>query len=135
MRWIMRFVITWAIILPLGYFFGLPYVAEHLQAQTRSETLTQCAKQLTDQGLMGVANAAITPEQGDQYCHCLADPLAFTRADIMELVKQRLAGGETKPPARLEAQVKAQVEACNPQLQQAIMQKYGTAAPQPIAIE
>lgn len=135
MRWIMRILITWAALLTLGYFIGLPYAAQYLTGKTKAETLAQCAQQLRDKGLMGSATAAITEAQGDQYCHCLADPLALTQADILALVKQRLAGGEQKPPARLETQLKTQVDACNPQLQQAIMQKYGSGTAQTITIQ
>ena len=128
MRFLIRMLLTWAVLLPLGYFVGLPYAATKLTAKTQNETLTQCAAQLRDKGVMGGTNAAITEAQGDAYCHCLASPLTLTTADIMEMVKQRLATGEQKPPARLEAQVNSQVEACNPQLQEAIMAKYRSSA-------
>lgn len=128
MRWLLRIIITWAILLPLSYFIGLPYAADKLTQKTRQDTLTQCAQQLRDKGLLGDAQAALTQAQGDQYCHCLSDPLTLTREDILAMAKQRMIDHVQAPPARFEAQLKAQVDTCNTGLQQAIIEKYRNAA-------
>lgn len=122
MRWLLRILITWAVLIPISYFVGVPYAMKCLQNKTQQETLAQCNQQLHDKGLLGSSASALTQAQGDHYCHCLADPLTFTREDLFDVVRHR-------QPAHLTTQVNAQVEACNNELQQAIIKKYQPSAP------
>ncbi len=110
MRKLAKFFVFWAISGTLFYVFGIPYALEQLQAKTRNETYTQCVEQLRQQGMVGLDNSSLNTAQGDEYCHCVADPLLFTQDDLMDMAQR-------KPPTKLTAQAQAQVVACNKTLE------------------
>lgn len=88
MRWLLRLILFWAISAPLFYFFGLPMLIEHLNGKTRRTSYDQCIQHLRDEGMIGSGIGKITPERGEAYCHCVSDGITFTKADILDMVKQ-----------------------------------------------
>ena len=109
-KWV-KFLVLWAISGTLSYVYGIPYAIEYMQPKTREQAYTQCVSQLRSQGMIGLETSALTPSQGDEYCHCMADPLLFTRDDLFDMAKQ-------KPPAHLTEQAKSQNTECNKTLEE-----------------
>ena len=112
MRWLLRFLLFWAISTPLFYIVGLPLVLDHFSTKIRDQNYTQCITHLASEGLMGAANAAFTQAQGENYCHCMSDDLTFTQADLWDAVQR-------KPPAALTAMAQAASERCGKELRAA----------------
>ena len=108
MRTIKRMLLLWLIMLPVSYVWGIPAMMHYIGAKTKAQTLAQCAQQLQEQQLP--LNAA----QGDTYCHCIADPLIFTREDLVDVIQRQ-------PPRQMTAQLKLQVDTCNAAMQDDIM--------------
>jgi len=129
MRWIIRFLLVWIILGTAGYFIGLPQAAKYLLKKTQDETLSQCQQQLQAQHLYGTPGAPLSPEKASSYCHCLADPLTLDRSDIFDMLQQYRVTHTRLPPARLTAQIKTQVDTCNPQLQHDITGQQQPSAP------
>ncbi len=106
MRWLVRMLIFWAISAPLFYLFGMPYALEMLSKKAQTQAYDQCAAGLRDQHLIDGPNPPISPDQGDHYCHCMADGLILTKPDLFDILKK-------KPPAALNATAKTLAEKCN----------------------
>ena len=123
MRALKRILILWLAMLPVSYFWGIPFATHMLEAKTKTQALAQCAQQLHDQGLVGIANAPLNGAQGETYCHCITDPITLTRDDMLDMLRHQ-------PPAHLGGLMKTQVDTCNAALQHDIMQ----ATPQKIII-
>jgi hypothetical protein len=124
MRRLLYLAIFWACSSLLFYGYGLPWMMRMLQGKVRDQTYATCMLQLRTQGIIEAQTAPLVPEDGQQYCHCVSDPLTFTRADLFDAVHKR-------QPAHVAAQAQQQVAACTPQLQEKI--DAATPAPSPAA--
>jgi hypothetical protein len=122
MRKIVLFPILWSISGVASYVYGLPYALDYLQTKTRAQAYAQCVEQFRTNGLLGAANSPITPSIADAHCHCIADPLLFTRDDLMDAVQQ-------KQPAHISQQAETLVATCNTSLEQKLTG--GSVAPAP----
>lgn len=121
MRWLKRALLFWVMVLPLFYFVGLPYLIGRLETKVRADTYADCQRQHA--ALIGSTPDAATQARTDRFCHCLADTLVFTQADLVDALHKR-------PPAALTALVKAQVSTCATQRDQAM--KAPNATPMPV---
>ncbi len=113
MRWLIRSLIFWAVCTPLFYLFGLPMLMEKLETSSRAENYTVCQQHLADEHLANVPSALLSPQQAEEYCHCVSDGITLTKSDLFDLALKR-------QPARLTEAMKPVVEACNETLQQAL---------------
>jgi len=114
----------WTISGSLSYLYGLPYAIDYLQTKAREQTYTQCVNQLRSQGLIGLNNSPLSATLGDEYCHCVADPLLFTREDLFDTARQ-------KPPAHITQQAQELVETCNKNLDEKLGATNTPAATKP----
>ena len=121
MRKIVIFFILWSISGTVSYVYGLPYALDYLQTRTRGQAYAQCVEQFRTNGLLGAVNSPITPIIADAHCHCIADPLLFTRDDLLDAVQQ-------KQPAHISQQAEALVATCNTSLEEKLTG--GSAVPQ-----
>ncbi len=121
MRIVKRLFIVWVLGLVAFYFFGFPLLMDFVQTKARTDAYNQCIVQMNQQGLIG---NAITPDQAGDYCHCVADPLTFTRDDLGDVLQK-------KTPARITQQAKELVEQCNVSLQHIMNGGYAQPAPPP----
>lgn len=66
--------------------------------------------------------AIMSPARADAYCHCISDPIRFTRSDILDLAQK-------KQPERLNNALKPAIEACNTGLQNDMDKAMNTGQP------
>lgn len=121
MRFLVSSLIFWAICSPLFYFFGLPVLIGKLEAKARGEAYAACQKTLEEEHLANAPASPLSPAQAETYCHCVSDPIAFTKGDLIALAR-------THQSERLTAALKPVVDACNQSLQQAINESINTGA-------
>lgn len=110
MRWLLRALIFWVVCAPLFYFFGLPLLMNSLQTKSRTENYTACIRHLQEEHLANVPSSLLSPQQADEYCHCISDTITLTQEDLFDIVQK-------KQPQRLEAAMKPIVDSCNETLQ------------------
>lgn len=113
MRWLLRFILFWAISAPLLYIFGLPALLDLLSKKAQNEGYTQCITLMTNEKRIGSPNSPLTQAQGETYCKCVSGGLIFTQGDLFDVV-------EKKPPQALTALAKSLAEKCNRDLQQSL---------------
>lgn len=111
MKRLMRYLVFWAISLPLIYVFALPPVAAHLQTKLRSQQYSACQKELRDQRLIGTPTGILREEEARDYCRCVSDALILDRNVLLTL-----AGGNASQ--QLHDAMKPAVDACNDGLKQ-----------------
>jgi len=110
MRIFLRLLIFWAISATAFYLYGKPMLMDFIQNRTRADAYRQCLGQLNEQDLIG---KTLTAAQGDDYCHCVTDPLMFDDHDLLDAMQR-------KQPGHITAQAKELAEQCDTTLQQAI---------------
>ena len=141
MRWLLRFIIFWAISAPISYFYGIPALLDYMTNKVRTDGYAQCMTHMSSEKLVGGENAPFTAQQGEKYCHCISDSLTFTKADLFEMIpKNKEEFGKPKQPTALTAQAEALSQKCNAELQQSQSIVPPVAAPaasgnEPIFIE
>ena len=113
MRWLIRFMLFWAILVPLFYFFGLPMLLEFMNKKVKTDGYTQCITLMNNEKRMGSPNSPLTQTQGETYCKCVSSSLIFTRSDLFEIAQK-------KPPTALTALANSLNEKCNRELQQSL---------------
>lgn len=113
MRWLIRFLVFWAIVTPAFYIFGLPYMLDFMSKKAQSEGYTQCITLMTNEKRMGSPNSPLTQTQGETYCKCVSSGLIFTHADLFEIAQK-------KPPTALTARANSLNAKCNRELQQSL---------------
>lgn len=113
MRWLLRLLLFWVITAPLFYLFGMPFMLDMMTKKTKNDAYTQCITTMTNEKQIGSPNSPLTQAQGEGYCTCVSGNLAFTQADLRDVLFKR-------QPAALSSLASAQAERCNRELQQSL---------------
>lgn len=113
MRWLLRFIMFWAITGPLFYIFGIPFMLDMLTKKTRNDAYNQCITTMTNEKQIGSPNSPLSEAQGQGYCYCVSGSLIFTKTDLFDVVQKR-------QPAALSTLARTQAERCNRELQQSL---------------
>lgn len=113
MRWLIRFLVFWAISAPLFYIFGLPALLDFISKKAQTEGYTQCITLMTNEKRIGSPNSPLTQMQGETYCKCVSSSLIFSQNDLLDVAQK-------KPPTALTALAKTLSEKCNRELQQSL---------------
>lgn len=108
MRFLLRMLVFWAIVAPLLWVFGVPYLLRYIDQKTQAQNTIACREQLATAGLDPASQRAT------RYCACLNETLHFKREDLFEIAKTRQA------PERMTAALQVQVETCSPLLDSSI---------------
>ena len=67
MRWLLRFLLFWAISGPLFYLFGLPALLDFVSKKAQSEGYNQCITLMTNEKRMGSPNSPLTQPQSETF--------------------------------------------------------------------
>ena len=109
MRWLWRTLLFWAVVAPLFYFFGLPYLMSELQSKAQLASYADCERQLKEQGLLGGKLAILEAPDAEDYCHCVSQTVLLDKSDLPALLRH-------ETPERLHDAMQPKIALCNQQL-------------------
>jgi hypothetical protein len=107
MRIFLRLLILWLIMLPIGWFFGLPWLISEITDQTKAQNLANCLEET--KSLPGIFDPA-QPLIAQKYCDCVVAGITVTREDVWQLAQK-------KQPVAINQRVGQQIQRCNQQLE------------------
>ncbi len=107
MRILLRLILFWLIALPIGLYFGFPYLQAEIEARTQAEAYEQCIGET--RGSPEAFDPA-RPEIAEHYCQCVKEGVVLSRDDMLALIRQEPATG-------LNERLAQHVEQCHKRLE------------------